>query len=109
MGVLTEVDRASLGAYCDAYSVWRTACEQIAERVRRGGPLAGMIEITKNGTAIQNVLIGIRNKAREDMVRFSTEFGMTPQARARLAIDPGKTRRGNLRDWWDFEVGNNDL
>jgi len=35
-------------------------------------------------------LIGIANKAAGDMVRFATEFGMTPSARARLGVDPGK-------------------
>jgi P27 family predicted phage terminase small subunit len=96
MGVLTEVDRAALAAYCDAYAVWRTACEQIAERVRKGGKLAGLIDVTKTGHVIQNALVGVRNKAREDMVRFSTEFGMTPQARARLAVDPGKGKKSKF-------------
>lgn len=40
---------------------------------------------TKNGNFIQNPLVGTANKAMNDYVRLSTEFGMTPALRARIA------------------------
>jgi P27 family predicted phage terminase small subunit len=42
---------------------------------------------TANGTAVQNPLIGIANKAAADMVRYASEFGMTPSARSRVHAD----------------------
>ena len=48
------------------------------------------IDTTSNGNVVQNTLLGTRNKAREDMVKFAQEFGIGGVARARLAIDPAK-------------------
>ena len=45
-----------------------------------------MIE-TSNADAIQNPLVGTANKAASNVVRHAVEFGMTPSARARLAVD----------------------
>ena len=41
---------------------------------------------TTNGNAIQNPLVGTSNTAARDMLRFASEFGLTPVARARLAL-----------------------
>jgi len=92
MGVLYRVDQQILGAYCDAYSVWRHAVEALRARVEKAGgnELAGLIDTTSNGNVVQNTLLGTRNKAREDMVKFAQEFGIGGVARARLAIDPAK-------------------
>jgi P27 family predicted phage terminase small subunit len=46
----------------------------------------GLIIKTTNGNAIQNPLIGIANKAHNDMVRYVVEFGMTPSARSRIQV-----------------------
>ncbi len=47
----------------------------------------GLMIKTSNGNAIQNPLVGTANKAVSDMVRYAAEFGMTPSARVRLAVD----------------------
>ncbi|PIP18788.1 MAG: hypothetical protein COX41_06375 [Candidatus Omnitrophica bacterium CG23_combo_of_CG06-09_8_20_14_all_41_10] len=43
-----------------------------------------------SGNWIQQPLIGIANKAAADMMRYASEFGMTPVARAKLGITPSK-------------------
>jgi len=96
MGILSVIDQTSLAAYCSAYSRWRTAEEEIQKRVLKGGPLAGMVDITKSGNVIQNCLVGISNKAATDMVRYASEFGMTPSARARLAVDAGSGKKSKF-------------
>lgn len=94
MRIFTVVDCAALAAYCNAYSRWRTAEEQIKRRIEKanGDKLAGLIDKTSNGNIIQNCLIGIANKAAGDMVRFASEFGMTPSARARLGVEAHKPK-----------------
>ena len=47
---------------------------------------SGLMIKTTNGNAVQNPLVGTSNKAASDMVRFAGEFGLTPVARARLAL-----------------------
>jgi P27 family predicted phage terminase small subunit len=96
MGILSLIDQTSLAAYCSAYSRWRTAEEEIQKRVTKGGPLAGLVDITKSGNVIQNCLVGISNKAATDMVRYASEFGMTPSARARLAVDAGSGKKSKF-------------
>jgi len=93
MGILFTIDQQVLAAYCAAYARWRHAEEALQERVRvSGSELGALIDKTSNGNIIQNPLIGISNKAAGDMVRYAAEFGLTPAARARLAIDPGKPK-----------------
>ena len=41
------------------------------------------------GHMIQNPLVGVANKAMNDMVRFAAEFGMTPAARSRVSVSEG--------------------
>lgn len=90
MGILSTIDQAALAAYCGAYSRWRKAEEELAKLEEKGGQIAGMVLKTISGNWIQQPLIGISNTAARDMVRYACEFGMSPSARARLAIDPGR-------------------
>lgn len=85
-GLLTLPDAAGLGAYCQAYSTWRTASEQFAadRQDNAAARSKGLVVITKQGNRIQNPLLGIVNKARADMVKLGAEFGLTPSARASL-------------------------
>jgi P27 family predicted phage terminase small subunit len=56
-----------------------------------------MVQVTKSGNIIQHTLLGVANKAAADMVRYASEFGLTPSARARLAVDPNNGRKSKFR------------
>jgi len=88
MGVLTGIDQQTLAAYCGAYSRWRHAEEELNKIKAEKSELNAMILQTVSGNYIQQPLIGIANKAAHDMMRYAAEFGLTPSARARLAIEP---------------------
>lgn len=77
-GILSVVDRAALGAYCQAYARWAEAEALLAE-------MKLTVE-TAAGNHIQNPLVGIANKAAGDMMKYAAEFGMTPSARSRLSL-----------------------
>jgi P27 family predicted phage terminase small subunit len=94
-GVICFLDVQLLGAYCCSYSLWRKATEQIKE--------TDLIDETSNGNAIQNCLIGIANKAAADMLKFGSEFGLTPSVRARLGFDWGRKKKSK----WDGLLGKN--
>lgn len=90
IGLLTGIDRAALAAYCQAYARWVQAERAIARMAARDELTGGLMIRTTNGNAIQNPLIGTANKAMSDMVRYATEFGMTPSARSRIQAEaPG--------------------
>ena len=81
LGLLANIDRAALAAYCQAYGRWVEA-EAAIRRI-------GLLAKTTSGNVIQNPLVGIANRAMELMYRFMTEFGMTPSSRSRLSVEPG--------------------
>jgi P27 family predicted phage terminase small subunit len=81
-GVLKWTDRATLAAYCEAYGRWVQA-----ERLVRK---SGLLIKTSNDNVIQNPAVGVANKAMADMVRYASEFGMTPASRATLGKDAVK-------------------
>ena len=70
LGLLTEIDRAALAAYCAAYGAthlswkWRCARNQIRAWSVRGG------------------------NAQTLLLRYATEFGMTPASRSRVKAAP---------------------
>jgi P27 family predicted phage terminase small subunit len=96
MGLLTEIDVASLAAYCQAYGRWVTAERVIAAMAEKDQLTGGLMIKTTNGNAIQNPLIGTSNKAASDMVRYAAEFGLTPAARARLALGAGPQKKSKF-------------
>lgn len=92
-GVLTDVDRGVLAAYCQAYGVWAQAEREI-EKLQQSSVLNGLILKTKDGNFIQQPLLGIANKAKADMVKYAAEFGMTPSSRVRVETS-GTKRKEN--------------
>jgi P27 family predicted phage terminase small subunit len=93
--LLTVVDVAALAAYCTACARWRTAAEVLAT-MAENDPLTGALMIkTRGGDAAQNPLVAIERRAASDMVRYATEFGMTPAARARIAAGPNPPPGGS--------------
>jgi P27 family predicted phage terminase small subunit len=81
LGLLTRIDRAVLAAYCAACGRWTSA-----ERELRKLDASALLVKTKLGNVIQHPLIGVANTAARDMVRYATELGMTPSARARISV-----------------------
>jgi P27 family predicted phage terminase small subunit len=96
MGILAGIDQQAFGAYCVAYGRWRSAEEELQTLRERGGALNALVLKTVSGNYIQQPLIGISNKAAAAMMRYAVEFGLTPSARARLAMDPNRATKGKF-------------
>lgn len=94
-GLMTELDRAALAAYCAAYGRWAQAERAINRMAEKDELNSALMIKTKNGNAIQNPLVGTANKAKSDMVRYATEFGMTPSARSRVDAIPQDGKKEN--------------
>lgn len=82
LGLLSVIDRAALAAYAQSYERWVRAEKEWADKGYQ------MVIVTTMGNIIQNPLIGIANRAAADMVKYATEFGMTPAARSRVNANP---------------------
>lgn len=80
LGLLTEIDKAALAAYCMAWSRW----VQAEESVRKYGIV--MLSPDK-GWPIQSPYLAIANKAMEQMTKMLGEFGMTPSSRSRIHVE----------------------
>lgn len=91
MGVIGKVDRAVLVAYCEAFSTFRQAVEALQREMN------GLVIRTHNGNYVQNPWISIKNRAAQDMLKYATEFGMTPSARTRIEVID-KSDRPSLAD-----------
>jgi P27 family predicted phage terminase small subunit len=73
-GLLTVVDGTALAAYCMAFARWDSAEESlIGEPYSRHG--------------IANANIKVANDAASQMLRYITEFGMTPSSRTKIRVD----------------------
>ena len=96
MGILAGVDQAAFAAYCTYYSRHKSAEEELQKLRDKGGALNALVLKTVSGNYIQQPLIGISNAAAANMLRAASEFGLTPSARARLAMDPGRGKAGKF-------------
>jgi len=91
LGLLTAVDVTALAAYCYSHGQWRMAAESFAKLKTNDPIMNGMIIKTKYGDAATNPLVSIVRKHASDVMRYASEFGLTPVARTRLAA--AATRR----------------
>ena len=85
LGLLTRIDVPALAAYCHAFGPWRMAAESLAKMQANDPIMNGMIIKTKYGDAAMNPLVSIARKHAADVIRYASEFGLTPVARTRLA------------------------
>jgi len=83
-GLVAEVDRSMLSAYCEAWSEFVSA-EGVLRR-------EGKTFTTEKGYVMQHPFVAIRNKARDDVRRFAQEFGFSPSSRVRVTA-PGSSER----------------
>jgi len=88
MGVLAEVDRAAVAAYCEYWAEWADA----REKIRATGKI---IKAGKNGYPIANPYVAIANTAADLMRKFIVEFGMTASSRSRIHAGPSSERGTN--------------
>lgn len=79
LGVITEIDLGSFAAYCTAWETYVKACNILKKQKE--------VMISDEGGLYQNPWVAIRNKAMEQILKFSAEFGMTPSSRTRLKVD----------------------
>lgn len=82
LDLLTNVDINSLAAYCDAYSDYIKCTKIIQEE-------GLMVEYTNKAAETNKVphpLLTKKKQLHEQMKSLATEFGLTPSARAKLAM-----------------------
>ncbi len=82
LGVLAEIDRAALAAYCQVWARWVKAEDKLNQE--------GEFVQTKKGNEIQNPYLAIANKCLKQMREYLIEFGMTPSSRSRISGAPKK-------------------
>ena len=87
LGLLTEIDRPALEAYCQAYGRWA----EVSRLMK--APEFSWIITTPKGAQIQNPLVGVANTSVEIMRKFLAEFGMTPSSRSRVIVPKEKTKK----------------
>ena len=92
LGLVSQIDRAALAAYCEAYAEWWEASRTIKAEGRY------VTFTTKAGGDYTQLhpAVGVKNNAIDRMRRFACEFGMTPAARSRVeAAEAEKDKPSN--------------
>lgn len=84
LGLISKIDRAAISAYCSAWSEI-VHCEKKIAELNAKDPKgeAGFVGITPNGYQQMSVWVQIRNRAYERMMKFASEFGMSPSSRTK--------------------------
>lgn len=95
-GLMTEIDGVALGMMCEALDVYQRAKVAMGEDE--------VIIMSDKGNMYQHPAVGVMSSARADVLRWTREFGMTPSARSRIAIDTGG-EEPSLADLLFSEVG----
>jgi P27 family predicted phage terminase small subunit len=89
LGLLSTLDIMPLAAYCQSYEHWRQAEERLGELAAQDES-RGLLVKVREGHARRNPLVQIAASAAADMLRFASEFGMSPAARTRISSGAAK-------------------
>jgi P27 family predicted phage terminase small subunit len=82
LGLLTTLDVQVFAAYCQACARWQEAERMLAES---GGALT---VISARGNEMPSPVVRIADDAASDMLKYGSEFGLSPASRARLSGQP---------------------
>jgi P27 family predicted phage terminase small subunit len=78
--MITDLDRASLAAYCQAYGRWVEAERKLKE--------TPMLLKLPSGIIQQSPWLAIANKQLELMHKYMSELGLSPVSRSRVSVTP---------------------
>ena len=97
LGLISQLDRAALAGYCSAWAE-TVHCEIKIAELNAADPKgeAGLVGVTPSGYEQMSVWVQIRNRAYDRMMKFASEFGMSPSARSRATAS--ENRQGELFD-----------
>jgi P27 family predicted phage terminase small subunit len=87
-GLMSELDRAALCAYCTAWARYVKAELALAAMADEDTTNSGLTITTANNNVIQHPMLGIARRAKADMLRAAKEFGLTPASRAGVEARP---------------------
>lgn len=91
-GLISVVDGDVFALHCDSVSRYEEICGQLKS-------IEDFVDHTPQNFEVQAVLVQIRNKLHEQIIKTAREFGLTPSARASLKV---QSPQGNLfGDGWD--------
>lgn len=91
MGVLTRIDTKALANYCQAYDDMLTARGLLHHWNMNNPDQINVVKSLSGNIKTHPYLTQVR-EARQDMMRFAAEFGLTPSSRSRVsakAMDGG--------------------
>lgn len=86
LGTLTEMDMAAFAGYCQSYARWKEAEEFIEKH--------GTIVKTPSGYWQQVPQVSIVQTNLKVMLKFCSEFGLTPSSRSRMIA--GEVQEGSV-------------
>ena len=86
LGTLTEMDMAAFAGYCQSYARWKEAEEFIEKH--------GTIVKTPSGYWQQVPQVSIAQTNLKVMLKFCSEFGLTPSSRSRMIA--GEVQEGSV-------------
>jgi P27 family predicted phage terminase small subunit len=98
LGLLTVVDLTCFAVYCQSYADWRAAREVLASMAERDPTTHALLIKRSTGDPARNPLVAIASSAGNDMLRYASEFGLTPLARSRIASGGGYEPPGGKFD-----------
>jgi P27 family predicted phage terminase small subunit len=75
-GLLEQLDKTLLAAYCTVYTRWVEAEAKVKE--------FGMVVKGPNGFPMQSPWLSVANRAMKEMLSILGELGMTPASRSRI-------------------------
>jgi len=97
-GLFTEIDRAALAMYCQAWGRWVEA----ERRVRKTG---GEVLVSESsGNYYQNPHFHVANKAWDQLYRMLGQFGLSPAERSRVQAVTAGEREPSLAELLFSEV-----
>lgn len=79
-GGVTDGDRAALAMYCEAWGEWVVLSKKIKEDLTLRST-AALIDSTPSGYKQISVMVQLRDRAADRMLRCAKEFGLTPASR----------------------------
>ena len=87
MGVLAKIDRNALHRYCETFAMWK----RMEKFIRENGEAHAVTRQDQNGNRqllhfTEFPQVRIYHKAAELLHRLEAQFGMTPSARASIAL-----------------------